>query len=261
MKVLSGLVLSLIIISSVGFAYSQNDTIPSWIKGVAGFWAEDKVTDQEFIEALEFLLESNVIQIDDSQKVQELEKENQELKLEISKLKQLESSSNKTVHLTDKMKLDPLNVLDGFKQALPENVKMHIQPVKSIYTVGDVIQIIGKIDLLDPEKMEYDLGGNRLDMKETVSITVKYLDKNNSYQSAFSNHCYVTENYCSSGGEFLLNLADKKKPTIGDNGTISFSNSISVTEKSVAGIYIIIMSHSIKDEVIGFDYTEPFTVE
>ncbi len=261
MKVLSILVLSLIIISSVGFAYSQNDTIPAWIKDVAGFWAEDKITDQNFIEALEFMINSNIIQIDDSQKIQELEKENQGLKLEISRLKQLESSSNKTVNLTDSMKLDPLNGIDKLKQTLPENVKMHIQPVKSTYTVGDVIQIIGEINPIDPEKIEYDLGGNILDMKETVSINVKYLDENNRYQNAFGNHCYFTGNYCSSGGEFLLNLVDKKKPTIDDNGTISFSNSISVTENSVAGTYIIIMSHSIKGEVLGFDYTKPFTVE
>ena len=60
-----GLALSLVMVTGIGSAYSQSDTIPTWIKGVAGFWAEDKITDKEFIEALEFLIESNIIQTND----------------------------------------------------------------------------------------------------------------------------------------------------------------------------------------------------
>jgi len=45
--------------------YAQEDTIeiPSWVKGVANFWVEDKINDVEFAEALEFLIDSNIIQL------------------------------------------------------------------------------------------------------------------------------------------------------------------------------------------------------
>ncbi len=259
LRILIGFVLSVLIISGIGIAHSQTDIIPVWIKDVAGFWAEGGITDSEFIETLEFLIESNVIQVNDPQ-VLELQKEISELKLEISRLKQLELPSSTTVNLAGDIKSDPLAIMNELKQKLPDNVEMYIQPLESRYTIGDVIQITGKINPIDPEKIEYDLGGDKLDMDETVIMAVKYLDKYNLYQSAFSNVCYVEENYCSSGGDFLLNLIDKKKPIIDDDGTISFSNSISITEDSKAGTYVITMIHSTKREVLGFDYTQPFTV-
>ena len=58
------------------------ESIPAWVRGVAGFWVEDKITDAEFIEALEFLIESDIIKVSDA-RVLSLEKENLELKQEI----------------------------------------------------------------------------------------------------------------------------------------------------------------------------------
>ena len=43
----------------------QEDTveIPTWVKGVANFWVEDNIDDKEFAKALEFLIDSNIIQL------------------------------------------------------------------------------------------------------------------------------------------------------------------------------------------------------
>ena len=82
LKILIGILLSFIIISGIGVSYSQSDSIPTWIKGVAGYWVEDKITDLEFIEALEFLIESGIIKVADP-RVLELEKENSELRQKI----------------------------------------------------------------------------------------------------------------------------------------------------------------------------------
>ena len=276
MKLLVSILLSFIIISGVGFAYSQTEPIPTWIKGVAGYWAEDKITDKEFVEALEFLIESGIIKVSDP-KVLELENENLELR---QKVKLLESENtlqpetikdlqpqnkDETGHIaTDKLEYglggEKQDHLDKIKTKLSGNVKIHIQPLKSNYNIGDIIQITGKIDPVDPKEIEYNLGGDKLDMGETIVMRVDYLGKNNIYQNAFFNTCYVEENYCSSGGDFLLNLIDKKKPIINDDGTISFSNSISITKDSKAGTYTITMSHYIKSGTLGFDYTQPFTV-
>jgi len=65
------------------YAQSQYD-IPAWVKGVAGFWAEDKITDAEFGEGLSFLIDSGIIQVPKIQelenKIEQLESENAELR-------------------------------------------------------------------------------------------------------------------------------------------------------------------------------------
>ena len=64
-------------------AQSQYE-IPSWVKGVAGFWAEGKITDGEFGEGLSFLIDSEIIKVP---LVQELQNENAQLKAENSELR------------------------------------------------------------------------------------------------------------------------------------------------------------------------------
>ena len=62
-------VISLVVSLGLISAYAQSDPIPKWIKGVASFWVEDKITDAEFIEALEFLINQNIIKIDDQKTI------------------------------------------------------------------------------------------------------------------------------------------------------------------------------------------------
>jgi len=46
--------------SSTVFA---QDFVPGWVKVVAGAWAEEQISDQEFINAVEFLIDEEVIQL------------------------------------------------------------------------------------------------------------------------------------------------------------------------------------------------------
>jgi len=61
---------------------AQEDTvnIPTWVKASAGWWAENNLTDKEYIEGLEFLIDSNIIQLGNSEYIgmSELEKEHEE---------------------------------------------------------------------------------------------------------------------------------------------------------------------------------------
>lgn len=57
-----GLLIVAVLIPSV-MAQSESNEIPSWIKGVANFWVEGGIDDGEFIEALVFLLENEIIEI------------------------------------------------------------------------------------------------------------------------------------------------------------------------------------------------------
>ena len=60
-------VIVLIGISVIGInqSFAQTDVeIPPWVKGVASFWVEGNIDDGEFAEALEFMIDSNIIQLD-----------------------------------------------------------------------------------------------------------------------------------------------------------------------------------------------------
>ena len=151
MKILLSFVLSLVIISGIGFAYSENNIIPEWIKGVAGLWVEGNIADQEFIKALEFMIKSNIIHVDDSQRVKELEKENSDLKQKIITLESKNLSNSESIDATQ---LQETNMLEPY-----------VITDKVIYHSGDTIHITGlrtnapvdKTDIHDNEISSVDL--------------------------------------------------------------------------------------------------------
>lgn len=68
--------------------------IPSWVKGVAGFWAEGKITDADFGEAISFLIEQKIIKVqmpnnnsELQSKISQLESKNTLLQNEVTSLK------------------------------------------------------------------------------------------------------------------------------------------------------------------------------
>ncbi len=71
-------------------AQSQYD-IPSWVKEVAGFWVEDKISDDDFGEGLAFLIDNEIIKVPIIQelesKINQIQSENNILKGEITNLK------------------------------------------------------------------------------------------------------------------------------------------------------------------------------
>lgn len=54
----------LVALSGSVSVYAESNSIPKWIKGVASFWANDQISDEEFIDALTFLINQNIIKID-----------------------------------------------------------------------------------------------------------------------------------------------------------------------------------------------------
>ena len=41
--------------------------VPDWVKNTAGWWADDKISETEFVNAIEFLVKENIIQVNASQ--------------------------------------------------------------------------------------------------------------------------------------------------------------------------------------------------
>ena len=48
------------LLTGIAFGQSQGD-IPGWIKATAGFWVDDTITDDEFLQAISYLIEEGVI--------------------------------------------------------------------------------------------------------------------------------------------------------------------------------------------------------
>lgn len=51
-----------IVLLTVNFAYAES--VPDWVKNTAKFWSEGKISDTEFLNAIKFLIEKNLIKIE-----------------------------------------------------------------------------------------------------------------------------------------------------------------------------------------------------
>lgn len=65
------IILGIIVLISVPSitAQSESNEIPSWIKSIASAWGNNQLTDTEFTEALEFLIENEVIVLPNYQRI------------------------------------------------------------------------------------------------------------------------------------------------------------------------------------------------
>ena len=50
-------------------ASAQSDAVPSWVKNTAGWWAEDQISETEFVNSIEYLIDSGIIQVSSQQGV------------------------------------------------------------------------------------------------------------------------------------------------------------------------------------------------
>ncbi len=109
-------------------AQSKYD-IPSWVKGVAGYWAEGKITDADFGEGLTFLVDNEIIKIP---KIQELQ----------NKINQLQSENANLRSQLNLSKSDTGDVSTNKKSQISVSTNL------SKYTEGDTIIISGKTSTL-----------------------------------------------------------------------------------------------------------------
>ena len=63
------IIASLLVLFALGLmipnAFAEN--VPNWVKNTAGWWADDKISEEEFVNAIEFLVKENIIQVNVSQ--------------------------------------------------------------------------------------------------------------------------------------------------------------------------------------------------
>ena len=66
MKYITALLLVFFVVGlMIPSAFAEN--VPEWVKNTAGWWATDVISETEFVNAIEFLVKENIIQVDVSQ--------------------------------------------------------------------------------------------------------------------------------------------------------------------------------------------------
>ena len=56
------LILIVLTISQLNFVNAQ-DSIPDWVKNTAGWWASDAISETEFVNSIEFLINEGIIDV------------------------------------------------------------------------------------------------------------------------------------------------------------------------------------------------------
>lgn len=62
-KILIAFLVFTLAFSSITYASSQTSTIPSWVKNVAGFWSDDKISDAEFLAGIQYLIDQGMLSV------------------------------------------------------------------------------------------------------------------------------------------------------------------------------------------------------
>ena len=124
--IIVSLIISITLASSVDAQGKYS--IPAWVKGVAGFWAEDKISDQEFGEGLTFLIDQGIIKVPKitelENRVRQLENENAELQA-ILNSEIIETDRNSYLDDSDSLEYGcdsdfPYLWSDGYCYTIPE---------------------------------------------------------------------------------------------------------------------------------------------
>lgn len=50
---------------SLSVSFAEDKFIPNWIKEVAGFWSQDEISDQDFLNGLQYLIDSGLLHVSD----------------------------------------------------------------------------------------------------------------------------------------------------------------------------------------------------
>ena len=59
--------ISILTVIFLGFPFANAETTPDWVKNTAGWWATDAISETEFVNAIEFLVNNQIIQVSSSQ--------------------------------------------------------------------------------------------------------------------------------------------------------------------------------------------------
>jgi len=116
-------VLCITIVSTSGIssinASSQSDVIPQWVKNNAKWWADDQISESEFIKGIQYLIDNNILRVSNQDEINKLTTDNVNL--------QLQNQNLQTQLQQDEEKLTMWNEYHTRVQAFFQNFNSTIQ--------------------------------------------------------------------------------------------------------------------------------------
>ena len=157
-KIIIPLLVLTIILSSISFVSAQSDSIPSWIKNTAGYWVNDEINDAEFIQGIEFLINNEIIKIDQ----QKFNTQSQE------------SCDELYYHVMH------WSIIDAFYGKLAESAKTNSEyytDKEDLLKASEELLKISKFNGLDDEDLEKFRLNCKDQLSEEQNLAVDYLEK------------------------------------------------------------------------------------
>lgn len=145
LPIVLGLTLTIILIAIIP-SYSSSYDIPAWVKGVANFWVEGNISDDEFGEAITFLIEQKILRVempnmvDTSElqnKIDQLETKNARLQIEILDLKEQNSKMKTELSSVQQSSGSNVQSQQGFSGLVCKKDTFGMVQLTGKYTNGD----------------------------------------------------------------------------------------------------------------------------
>lgn len=181
---------------------AEESLIPSWIRNTIGFWVSGDVSDQEFIAAIEWMLENNVIQVSQSVNSEQMSSLQDQLDLYKSGYDKLEKENEQL-----KTEIDYLeNQLEDFDYSQyyyeePENYESEPEVDYSEYCYGSAACFVGTVtSIIDGDTIIVD----------GQSIRFSLVDTPEKKQPGFDEARDFIEEICPVGSTVLVDEDDQQ---------------------------------------------------
>jgi len=139
--IIVSLIISITVVSTVS---AQGEySIPVWVKGVANFWVEDNISDYEFGEAITFLIEQGILQVEMPNMG-----DNSELKNKVTQLESKNARFEDQVSYLKEQNLKLQTELEQFQQSSSSNILPEPKPEPQVIPYRrNVIEVDEKFDV------------------------------------------------------------------------------------------------------------------
>ena len=143
MHVISALVVLVLFTAGITTAQAQEERIPDWIKLVAEFWINGEISDQEYLQTIQWLVNSGLVVLDDPVKehdVVDVDKDVPSIEAESE-----ESAEKLPKHVPDNVRVN--------------GQKPYVTLDKTAYRIGDTVNITGHVKWPSGDTLQVDAAG------------------------------------------------------------------------------------------------------